>query len=158
MGMHWFAQAHAGAGKLINLSSLYPVHIGSTPVYGGSLGYRTYAHTFLGAYDQSLGQSYGAGAAKSTTVNAAWNWNRPGRNWGLGTNYMRMQFGGGLFGDVNGWRAAIGLSRRLGGHMTIQTAYLFAAYSSQSNLAPYKSAQHGVQLSLRWTPQNVEKR
>ncbi len=158
MGTHWFAQAHAGAGKMISLTSLYPVHIGSTPVYGGSLGYRTYAHTLLGAYDASLGQSYGAGAAKSTMINAAWNWNRPGLNWGLGANYMRMQFQGGLFGDVNGWRAGLGVSRRLSGHMTVQTGYMFAAYSSHSSLAPYKSAQHGVQLSVQWTPRNVEKR
>jgi hypothetical protein len=158
MGRYWFAQAHAGGGKLINLTSLYPVHMGSMPVYGGSLGYRTYAHTILVAFDESLGQSYGAGAAKSTTVNAAWNWTRPGRNWGLGTDYMHLKFGGGLFGDVNGWRASIGITRRIGRHMGLQTAYMFADYSSDSKLAPYKSAQHGVQVSVVWTPQNVEKR
>ena len=87
-----------------------------------------------------------------TTTNAAWHWWRPGRNWGLTSNYMRQQFNGGGFGDVTGWRASFGITRQLGDHAVLETAYTYASFYSNSPLAPYNSSQNAVRLSVMWMP------
>jgi hypothetical protein len=152
MGRHWFAQVRAGGGFVTQISSQYPGSGGTTPVYGGSLGYKTRSHSFLVSYDRSVGQSYGVGAADMTTTNAAWHWSLPGRNWGLSSNYMRQQFTGGGFGDVTGWRAAAGVTRRMGQHAMLETAYTYASYYSNSPLSPYNSTQSAVRVSVMWAP------
>jgi hypothetical protein len=158
MGRRWFAQARAGGGLVTQISSQYPSSGGATPVYGATLGYKTYAHSFLASYDRTVGQSYGVGAADTTTYNAAWRWSRPGRSWGLTSNYMRQQFTGGGFGDVTGWRAAFGVTRQMGQHAVLETAYTYAAYYSNSSLAPYNSTQNAVRVTVEWIPQGQERR
>jgi len=158
IGRRWFAQVHGGGGFITNLHSHYPSGAGTSPVFGGSLGYRTSAHGFLGSYDHTLGQSYGVGAAGMTSIAAAWNWWRPGHHWGLNRSYMRQEFSKGAFGNVQGWRAAFGLTRQLGDHLVLETAYTYGAYSSASTpLLAYDSAQHAIRLSLMFTPQPRER-
>jgi hypothetical protein len=158
MGRHWFAQAHAGGGFATYVHSQVHASTGTSPVFGASLGYKTYAHSFMGAYDRTLGQSYGLGAMTMMTYNVAWHWWRPGRSWGLSSNYMRQQFNGGTFGDVDGWRTAFGINREMGQHMMLETGYTYGAYSSRSPQSPFKSAQHAVRLSVMWTPHARERR
>src|SRR5262249_10276458 len=50
IGRRWFAQVHGGGGFITNIHSHYPSSAGTSPVFGGSLGYRTSAHGFLGSY------------------------------------------------------------------------------------------------------------
>jgi hypothetical protein len=152
MGRHWFAQVHAGGGFITPVRSQFAVSHGTTPVYGANLGYRAYAHTFLVSQDRTLSQSYGAGAAATTMTSAAWHWSRPGRSWGASSEYMRMQFSGGPFGNVNGWRASFGLNRHLGERLMLQTGYSYASYASNSPVSPYNSSQHAVRLSVMWMP------
>ena len=54
----------------------------------------------------SVTMSFGVGASSMVAYNAAWQWWRPGRSWGLSSSYLRQQFTGGAFGDLNGWRSA----------------------------------------------------
>jgi hypothetical protein len=165
MSQHWMVQLHAGGGFTTRLRGPYSKQPGPSPVVGGSLGYKTRDNTFLGAYDRTLSQSYGVGASDTTTISAAWQWWRLGHSWGLSTNYMRDQFHSGPFGSLNGWRAAIALTRRLGNHMVLETGYTYASYATNAVLppyaanpgvSPYNSAQQAVRLSVMWTPQNQE--
>lgn len=152
MGQRWFAQVRAGGGFAVNVHSHAYGTNGTTPVFGGTLGYRRYAHSFLVAADQSLGQSYGVGAAKTVTANVAWQWWRPGRHWGLNSNYMAQRFNSGAFGSVNGWRAGFGMTRQLNRHMVLETGYAFGSYSNDSAVSPYQSQQHAVRVSVMWMP------
>jgi hypothetical protein len=156
---HWFARVHGGAGFITNLDSRYPAGDGGIrPVAGASLGYRSYANTLMGSYDRVLGQSYGVGAADTTIISAAWHWWRPGRTWGLTSSYTKEQLRNSVFGDVDGWRAAFGATRMLGRHAMAETQYSYASYIGRSGLAPYKSDQSAVQLSVSWVPEAVERR
>src|SRR5205085_11526394 len=111
---HWFAQAHAGAGFVTYLGSQHVGSMGTAPLFGGSLGYKMRAHSFMGAYDRTLSPSYGAGAAHTASTSGAWNWQPIGRHWSVSSSYARQQFTGSAFGDVNGWRASFGFNRSLG--------------------------------------------
>jgi hypothetical protein len=159
MGRHWFLQAHAGGGFVTSIRTKYPGGIGTSPTFGGTLGYKTYAHSFLVASERTVGQGYGLGAANMITINAAWHWQRPGRSWGLASNYMREQFSNGPFGSLNGWRSSFGVTERIGEHMILETAYSYGAYSNVSTTLPaYNSAQHAIRVSVMWTPQGRERR
>jgi hypothetical protein len=158
LGRRWFAQVHGGGGFVTTLRSQYARNPGTTPVFGGSLGYKTFAHSLLTQFDRTLSQSYGLGASQTTTMNAAWQWWRPGRSWGLSSNYVRTEFRGGGFGDANGWRAAFGIDRQIGSHIVIEAGYNYASYANNSTLSPYNSAQHAVRLTMMWMPQGRERR
>jgi hypothetical protein len=158
IGRHWFARAYGGAGFVTVLNSRYAASDVTRPVAGASLGYRSYANTLMGAYDRTLGQSYGIGAADTTMISAAWHWWRPGRTWGLTSNYGKEQLRNSVFGDVDGWRAGLGATRMLGRHATIETEYSYASYIGRTGLAPYSSDQSAVRLSVSWVPEAVEKR
>jgi len=155
IGRHWFARAYGGAGFVTVLNSRYGASDVTRPVWGASLGYRSYANTLMGAYDRTLGQSYGVGAANTTMISAAWHWWRPGRTWGLTSNYGKEQLRNSVFGDVDGWRAAIGATRMLGRHAMIETEYSYASYIGRTGLAPYSSDQSAVRLSASWVPEAV---
>jgi hypothetical protein len=165
MTQHWMLQLHAGGGFTTRLGGRHSNQPRPTPIVGGSLGYKTRANTFLGAYDRTLSQSYGVGASDASTISAAWQWWRPGNRWGLSSNYMRDQFHHGPFGSLNGWRSAIALTRRMGDHMVFETAYTYASYATNAVdfpyatnavVIPYNAAQHAVRVSVMWTPQNQE--
>ena len=158
IGRRWFAQVHAGSGFVTSLRSQYQATLGTMPIYGMSLGLKTRAYSFLVSGDRSLGQTYGVGAADTITTNAAWQWWRPGRNWGLSSNYMGQRSRGGVFGRVDGWRAAAGITRRVGRRAVLETAYTYASYSTTSILSPFDSTQHAVRVSVMWTPQGQERR
>lgn len=153
MGRHWFAQIHAGGGFITQLRSRYAGTGGTTPVFGGSLGYKAYANSIMVSGDRTLSQSYGTGAADTTAVNAAWQWWRPGRSWGTTASYLRMQFTGGPFGNVDGWRASFGVNRRVGEHLMLETAYSYGSYASDSPASPFKSSQNAVRLTMMWMPE-----
>ena len=152
MGRHWFAQVHAGAGFVTSVRSTYPGRLGEVPIYGASLGYKRYAHSFLVAHNRTLSQSYGVGASNMNTTSAAWQWSRPGRSWGLMSEYMRERSTGGVFGTFDGWRVGAGLTRNLGRHTMLETSYTYASYSSRATPSQFNSAQSGVQLAVVWMP------
>jgi hypothetical protein len=157
IGRHWYARGYGGGGFVTVLNSRYGTSDITRPVWGGSLGYRTYANTLMGAYDRILGQSYGVGAADTTIISAGWHWWRPGRTWGLTSNYGKEQLRNSVFGDVDGWRAALGATRLLGRHASLETEYSYASYIGRSGLLPYKSDQSAVRLSVAWIPEAAER-
>jgi hypothetical protein len=158
IGQHWFAQAHAGAGIVTNINSLYPSHHGTSPVAGGSLGYQMRSQTFIGAYERTIGLAYGVGAADVTSISAAWQWRRPGQRWGLSSSYTQQQYRNGVFNDIDGWRATAGITRMMGWHTVLEAGYSYASYKSVSPLSPYQSAQNAVRVSVMWVPQSMEGR
>ena len=151
MGRHWFAQAHAGAG-FVTVSGHRNSGSGATPVYGANLGYGVRAHNFMGGYVRTLSQGYGVGSAHMTNISLAWRWRRPGQNWGLNSSYVREQFGGTSFGNLNGWRASFAVDRRVSEHIMLESSYAYGAFAVHSPLTSYQSSQSAVRLSVIWIP------
>ena len=71
---------------------------------------------------------------------------------------MREEFRQSAFGNSRAWRAMVGGTRRLGGHTTVEMGYTYGTYTSDSAATPYQSAQHGVRMSVMWSPQGQERR
>ncbi len=158
LGRRWTVQVHAGAGFVNTLhSSANNTNPGTTPVYGASMGYQTFAHTFMASGDRSVSQSYGLATADTTNINASWRWWRPGRSWGLTSSFLREQFRQSAYGNSNAWRAMAGVTRRMGGHTVVEMGYTYGTFTSNSLPTAYQSAQHGVRLSVMFSPQSQER-
>jgi hypothetical protein len=165
-GRHWFMQAHAGAGVITNLRSNYKNTLGTRPAFGGQLGYRVYAQTFMASYNRTLGLAYGVAASDTTTVGGGWRWWRPGHTWGLSSSALEEQMRSSVFRDTRGWRATFGITKQIGTHTVVETGYSFARYSggalqaldSTTPGSPFKESQHAVRLTLAWYPQSMERR
>jgi hypothetical protein len=158
MGRHWFATAHAGAGFVDYVRSRYAINLRTTPVFGANLGYRTLANTLMVGYNETLSQSYGVGPSKSMMTTAAWHWWQPGRSWGLTSSYGREQLRNGVFSNVDGWQAAVGLTRQVGRHAMLESGYTYSAFAGHSPLYPYSSTQSAVRLTFMWAPQPMGER
>lgn len=157
IGRHWFAQLRGGGGFMNNVRSAYPFTSSVQPVVGATLGYRTYAHTLMGTYQRTVGGAYGAGIAQMNIYMAAWQWRRPGRQWGLFSNYGEEQLRRAIFANINGWRAAAGVNRRMGRHTMCEMSYSYGAFSTPSSATPFKSSMHSVTVSLTWYPSPLER-
>jgi len=165
-GRHWFMQAHAGAGFITNLGSNYNKTLGARPIFGGELGYRMFAQTFMASYNRTLGLAYGVAASDTTTVGGGWRWWRPGHTWGLSSSAMEEQLHTTVFSNTRGWRGTFGITKQIGTHAVAETGYSYARYSGGALQAlnsttpgtPFKETQHGVRLTLAWYPQSMERR
>jgi hypothetical protein len=159
LGRRWTVQLHAGAGFVTTLHSADNNHTnpGTTPVYGASMGYQTYAHTFMASADRSVSQSYGLATADTTNINGSWRWWRPGRSWGLTSSFLREQFRQSAYGNSSAWRAMAGVTRRMGGHTVVEMGYVYGTFTSNSLPTAYQSAQQGVRLSVMFSPQSQER-
>jgi len=164
MGRHFFLNGQVGQG----VSSVKGQGLGVQAaagkqmqlLYGGSLGYRTYAHTVLVTYGKSLNDAYGIAVGSAfTTREAAWTWNRPGRAWGLQTSFVKTQLNALATsvqgGHVDSWFASGGFSRRLGPRLSLSAGYMIGKLGSKSLVQDkkgYQLSESGVQVSLTWSP------
>jgi hypothetical protein len=153
LGRRWFVEVHGGvaiANSIQQTSFLRSTS--SNPVAGGSLGFKTLDHTFLGSYDRRARDSYGAGAATSSSSSASWLWSRPGRLWWLESSLGWEQLQGGAFSTAaSGWRATTGLSRRMGTHVVWSMQYAYLDYSGRSQTV-YTRSQSAVRVAVMWSP------
>jgi len=158
-GTRWFMQLHGGVGvtnAVRQASSVVPAPPG--PVIGGSLGYKTVSHTFLGSYDRTVSDSYGLGASTSSTSTASWHWRQPGASWWLDSSFSWQQLQQNGFGlaDTSGWRTTIGLNRAIGAHIVFLTQYVHLSYSGGLLATVFHDSQDAVRVSIAWTPHPAE--
>jgi hypothetical protein len=86
MSRRWFLQLSAGAGKFNYSQQTYLAPSTVQYLFGGSLGFKTYAHTFLVSYNRTLGDAYGLGSGATSSAMGAWHWKVPGQAWVLSAN------------------------------------------------------------------------
>ena len=150
----WLIQLHGGVGTTSILhSSLLAFPTGPSSVFGGSLGYKTLSHTFLGSYDRTTSDTYGLGASTSSSANAAWRWRLPGNSWWLETGFGWQQLAGNGVANTSGYRMTAGLNRALGTHAVLLTQYVYINYSGGLRAAPYYFSQNAMRITLTWTHQ-----
>jgi hypothetical protein len=160
LARRWILQIRGGAG-VINPVGRRTLLIGGRPwmlstsahpAGGASLGYKTTSHTILASVEQTVSDSYGLGAATTTTAGASWNWRRPGHDWWLesGTGWQQLE-GTGL-GRISGLRTTLGLGRKLRPQLAILAQYAYLDYSGRVQAIAYSQGQSAVRVSLSWTP------
>jgi hypothetical protein len=150
------------AGISGGVGTITPVHQTGTllqgPAYsaGGSLGFKTLAHTFVASYGRSISDPYGLGAQSGQYITGSWNWAPPRARWYLQASATRQSFeAGGVLNQLSGWMGQAAFGRTLSSqfNLSVQYAYLDthgAAFIS-SNLSDAVIRQ-SVRLSLTWVP------
>ena len=164
----WVVQVHGGVGKTnIVRTSFLTLATQPRPAFGGTLGYKTGSHTFLGSYDRSSVDGYGLGASTTSTSTVAWRWQHPGRTWWIEASMGWQQLSDAGYGNISGWHTTVALDRALSDHAVLQTSYAYLSYSGGSlpggssnlaNLAAYSSAQNAIRVVLTWTPKAIAPR
>jgi hypothetical protein len=153
---HWVLQAYGGVGvPTVLRRTTGAAATGPHPVEGGSFGYRAYAHTFLGSYDRSVSDSYGAGARTSSNASFSWHWERPGSGWMLNANltWQQLEYTG--LRTASGWRTNFGWGRALGRSLWMIAEYTYLDYSGQVRGDLYTNSQSALRCSLVWRPPSV---
>jgi hypothetical protein len=163
LGRRWLIQIQGGVGFTNPLrQTTFPISTTPRPVVGGSLAYKTFAHTFLGSFDRAVSDSYGLGASTSTSANATWHWRRPGTAWWLDSSFGWQWLQGNALADTSGWHTTVGFNRAIGAHIVFLTQYAHLAYSGNLQAAthpgglqasPYHQSQDALRVSVVWTPQ-----
>ena len=150
----WVVRIHGGVGVTTPVRQKTAAQSsGAHPVWGGSLGFRTYAHTFLGSYDRTVSDGYGVGATTTSTSNANWRWNRPGNSWWLNASSSWQQLEGISSQNTSSWRAIAGWGRTLGRHFACIAEYAYLDYSGRMGSTVYSRSQSAVRVSMVWLPQ-----
>jgi hypothetical protein len=159
----WLMQILGGVGTTSILhSSLLAFPTGPSSVFGGSLGYKTLSHTFLGSYGRTVGDvasTIGLSpclvAARCSSATAAWRWRLPGNSWWLEADFGWQQLVGNGVANTSGYRMTAGLNRALGTHAVLLTQYVYINYSGGLRSVPYYFSQNAMRVTVTWTHQPV---
>jgi opacity protein-like surface antigen len=154
LSRRWFLQMYGGVGIANVIRQQHGVLAVPTkphPAFGGSLGFKTFSNTFLGSYDRMVSDSYGLGAATSSSSGGSWRWQRPDRAWSVysGFTWEQLQGNG---QDNSGWRATAGLGRAFGSHITMAVEYAYLQYSGRYQNQAIDESQSAVRVSVVWIP------
>jgi len=122
------------------------------PVGGASLAFRTNAQTIMGSIERTVADSFGLGAATTTSSAVSWYWKRPGRAWWIESGASWQQLQGNGLAQLSGLRASAGVGRNFGRQLVLVTQYAYLDYLSQQQAAAYRQGQSAVRVSLVWTP------
>ena len=155
MGMRWFLSVNGGGSVTQMTENSYGTPVPRQIIGGGSIGFRTYAQTFVASYDRTSSDSYGFAVGTNTTATGSWNWRRPGSRWTIFASGGQQQMRGTGFASMSGWEASGGISGRLNAHSTLSAQYVY--FNSQGNYVGNlnRMIAHSVRLSLGWNPQTV---
>jgi hypothetical protein len=150
----WFLELHGGVGVAnpVRQTSYFRLSTTPRPVAGGSLGFKTFTHTVLGSYGRTVSDSYGVGAATSSSSSVSWRWSQPGRAWWLESSLGWEQLQGGALADNSTWRANAGLGRRMSSNVVLLVQYVYLDYLGRLEQTAYSQSQNAVRLSVMWNP------
>jgi hypothetical protein len=154
LSRRWFAEAHGGVGLIEPVGQNYSSVQGPQAIAGASLGYKTFAHTLMTSYSRTVIEPYGYGAGNNSSITGSWDWNRPGRSWGINSTVGYYQLTGNGIGNFTGWMAGIGWTRRLNSQTSLMAQYVYMSSSQQYFGIPYNFAMQSVRLSANWSPQS----
>lgn len=156
MGLHWFLNMNGGVSYSSVLQQLEGTPRTFQVIGGGSLGFQTGGHTFVGTYMRAANDAFGFAAGSVTSMSGAWNWRHPGSRWSVFTSYGEQQTRDTGFESLSGWSASGGISTGLSSHtsLTAQYVYMDSAGNFLGNASHY--VVQSVRVSVGWTPQAVD--
>jgi hypothetical protein len=157
MGMHWFAQVHGGTGTIIAVRESTALPRGLQYLSGGSLGFATRSHTFLGSVSRNFGDQFGIGAGSTLDTAGSWHWTPAWRTWVVfaGASTQRLQ--GVERRTINTWQANAGVTKAWNRHLSATVEYAYLTYDARSELFR-RIGQNVVRGSITWTPQPTTRR
>jgi len=151
MSRRWFLQGGIGAGMLLYARHTFPAPHAAQYLATGRVGFKTFAHTFLVAYNRTLGDPYAAGSGSTSGLVGSWTWKPPGSGWSVFSSgaYQRLSNPG--LQNPSNWQGSAGVARALNAHMFMSAQYGYFKYPyalfSGSGLS-----QQGVSMALTWSP------
>jgi hypothetical protein len=154
MSLRWFVQAMVGGGYITPVRETIPYPHHPQPEFGGTLGFKTPAHTFTGAYARMSADTYGLASRSSDSTTAGWAWHRPGRSVAVNASFSYSRLAGSIFENASSWSGRGALAKRLNRQTSLKLMYSYVTYpQSILGLALGNSlAQSGVMVTLAWEP------
>jgi hypothetical protein len=153
MGMHWFVNVSGGYAhtQATGQGSAVPDNqlIGS-----GTLGFKTYQHTFTASYSRSSTNSYGI-LGTTSSAGSSWGWHHPGSVWSVDAGFSQEETRNTGFISLSGWEVLSGVTRKLNDRTALTAQYAFLEGSSTYSGFATHLTVHSVRLSVGWSPQVV---
>ena len=148
-----FIQGMLGAGLIRPVRQTFAPTQTIQSVFGGSIGYKTYAHTLLCSFTRAVSDIYGLGADSTDSSSAAWTWKRPGRSISIGSGFGYSFLRGSAFPNARSWSANAGLTKALGSHMALSVSYTHTRFPPSVFLEVPNISQSGVVATFSWSPE-----
>jgi len=153
MSRRWFLRIRGGGSDtqiLDYTASGKP--IARQLIGGGSLGTKTYSHTFVADYDRSSFDSYGFAVGTSIVESGSWQWQHPGSRWSTFASFGEQQLRNTGFLSISGWQAAGGVRVQLQREAAVTIMYSHLRSAGTYNGMYNEFSVDGIRLSLAWTP------
>lgn len=150
LSQHWFAAVHGGGGFIHPLQPVVNLATGPQYLGGGTLGYRTPAHTFRVSLDRNVGDSYGLGASTTTAAVASWNWAPPGSPWSLRASGGEQQLEHGVLATVRTRQIAFSVGRAITRNLQFTAEYGYMQYSGGPLFGTISPST--IRLAMVWRP------
>jgi hypothetical protein len=121
----------------------------------GSLTYKVSQQTLTVSATRSVADSFGLGANLFDSYTGSWGYVPRGSNWSFQINGGIDKMQNARYGSLDVWRAAAGMTRRIGPFMFFSAQYSRMSFSNndlRASVANYQTGLEGVALSLVITP------
>lgn len=154
MGTHWFVNVRGGVSYSRMAEQLYGVPVARTFTGGGSLGFRTYQHTFAASYDRVGSDSYGLAIGVNTSAMGSWSWHRPGAGWSVFANAAQQRTRNTGYMTISGWQVSGGVSEHLNFQTTLSAQYVYSSNKGSYYVGGLSNFDiHSIRVSLSWAPE-----
>jgi hypothetical protein len=152
MGQRWFLRGWAG-GTYTTMTR----YEGSAPrtrnlTGGGSIGFRTFAHTLAASYVRSGSDGFGFAVGTNSVMMGTWGWRMPGRSWGIFASISQQRMRDTGFADFSGWQASGGMTKWVTSQTTFSVQYVHAFSNGTFSGTPSKYQVDSVRVSFGWSP------
>ncbi|MCZ2147249.1 MAG: hypothetical protein LC126_05690 [Bryobacterales bacterium] len=112
-------------------------------------------HSLTISYNRMVSDNYGFQSQSSHTIAGTWQWNRPGRSWGLFAGGGLQKIIGGVLGDFQTAYANGGIVRSLTPQLSMNCTYGYVNRQTANifDLAQQNLNGSSVRVTLMWSPQ-----
>jgi hypothetical protein len=153
---HWQVSGYGGLGQFRTLLAAG----NATPdrlqyIAGGSLAYRTRAHTLTGSFGRTVADIYGLSATSTLSAQGSWRWAAPTSSFWMALGFSRVELQGSAY-PATTLRGTAEAGRRLSGDFGISVSYGYLSYASPGILAANGNlGQSAVRVGLVWIPRSM---
>jgi len=155
MSQRWFVTGHVGASITHMTLQLYGTPQTKQVAFGGSLGYRTYQHSFVATYERSGADPFGFAIGTNSTIMGGWSWHRPGARWSVFANIDQQRVSNTGYVALTGWVASGGIGEALSSNVQVSLQYVYSSNSGTYLGSATNLSAQSIRLTASWTPAPV---
>lgn len=148
----WFVRGMAGVGFFNPLRESLPQGRFTRHEWGASVGYKVYAHTFLGSYTSLVSDIFGLGANSSISSAGAWSWKLPGHSTSVSSSFGYSQMVGSAFPNAGSWSVSSGVGQSLNSRTVLSISYRYIRFPQHVFFYSPSNSVNGLTTSLSWSP------